>query len=75
MALPMAMSVLAALRTTPPSAHSILQSPTAISGSASTTRRPSKPRVRAISSSCVAGGLVQRVVDAHDDVRRARQAA
>ena len=53
MALPMAVSVLAASRTTPPSAHSILQSPTAISGSASTTRRPSKPRVRAISSSCV----------------------
>ena len=53
MALPMAMSVLAASRTTPPSAHSILQSPSAISGSATTTRRPSKPRVRAISSSCV----------------------
>ena len=46
-------SVLAESRTTPPSAHSILQSPSAISGSATTTRRPSKPRVRAISSSCV----------------------
>ena len=70
MALPIAMSVLAVSRTTPPSAHSILQSPSAISGSASTTRRPSKPRARAISSSSRAGGLVQRVVDAHDDVRR-----
>ena len=66
-------SVAALSRSTPPSAHSMRQSPGAMSGSASTTRRPSKPRARAISSSCVARGLVQRVVDAHHDMRRRDQ--
>ena len=46
-----------------------------MSGSASTTRRPSKPRARAISSSRCARDLVQRVVDAHHHVRRGGELA
>ena len=49
------------------------QSPGAISGSARTTRRPSKPAARAISSSSARARLLQSVVDAHDHVRRRHQ--
>ena len=57
----------------PPSAHSMRQSPSAISGSASTTRRPSKAARAHDVVELFLGGGVERVVDAHRDVRRGDQ--